>query len=242
MTLYRLGQKKKISDKEAEALAPDTFQKLVDQREKNMPTFKEVFDIIYQEELCTLSKSAAQGYRSWIKHFNSIYHHKISQISLADLQEIFDRDKAGYGTKVHMKVLVSKIFEYAVIHKYINRDDDYTEYIKCGKAKESTKHYAFSNDEIRALMSDNSDTAKIILIYIFTGLRANELLNIPRKNICLNTEFPYLVSGSKTDAGKNRVIPIHTFIEPFVKQLLMKRKKRIIDCTTISFHPYSPLF
>lgn len=40
LTLYRLGQKKKISDKEAEALAPDTFQKLVDQREKNMPTFK----------------------------------------------------------------------------------------------------------------------------------------------------------------------------------------------------------
>lgn len=239
LTLYRLGQKNKITDTEAEALAPDTFQKLVDQREKNMPTFKEIFDIIYQEELCTLSKSAAQGYRSWIKHFNSIYHHKISQISLADLQEIFDRDKAGYGTKVHMKVLVSKIFEYAVIHKYINRDDDYTEYIKCGKAKESTKHYAFSNDEIRALMSNNSDTAKIILIYIFTGLRANELLNIPRKNICLNTEFPYLVSGSKTDAGKNRVIPIHTFIEPFVKQLLMKRKKRIIDCT---YYQFSSMF
>ena len=32
LTLYRLGQKNKITDTEAEALAPDTFQKLVDQR------------------------------------------------------------------------------------------------------------------------------------------------------------------------------------------------------------------
>lgn len=46
-----------------------------------------------------------------------------------------------------MKVLCSKIFEYAVIHQYISRDDNYTDYIKCGKVKESTKHYAFTNEE-----------------------------------------------------------------------------------------------
>lgn len=231
LTLYRLGQKNKITDKEAESLAPDTFQKLLDQREKNMPTFKEIFDIIYEEELSKLSKSASAGYLSWIKHFKKIYDTKISRITLADLQDIFDNDKAGHGTKVHMKVLASKIFEYAVIHQYISRDDNYTEYIKCGKAKESTKHYAFTNEEIKLLIDNNSDEAKIVLIYIFTGLRASELLNIPRKNIYLNVDHPYLVTGSKTDAGKNRVVPIHAFIEPFVEELLVKKRKRIIDIT-----------
>uniref|UniRef100_UPI0025F37CE5 tyrosine-type recombinase/integrase n=1 Tax=Thomasclavelia sp. TaxID=3025757 RepID=UPI0025F37CE5 len=235
LTLYRLTSKKTITDKEASSLAPDTFQKLVDQREKNTPTFKEIFDIVYEKDLSKLSKSAKTGYRAWIKHFDSIWDKKISQITLSDLQYIFDHDKSGHGTKVHMKVLCSKIFEYAVIHQYISRDDNYTEYIKCGQAKESSKHYAFSMEEIKLLMNDNSDIAKIVLIYIFTGLRANELLNIPRKNIYIDSQCPYLITGSKTEAGKNRYIPIHPFIQPYVKSLLLKKGKRVIDVSYTNF-------
>lgn len=229
LTLYRLSQKKAISNQEIESMAPDTYKQLIEQREKNMPTFKEIFDIIYDEELSKLSASASKGYKSWIKHFIKIYNTKISQITLADLQEIFDRDKTGHGTKVHMKVLASKVFEYAVIHQHISRDNNYTEYINCGKAEESTKHYSFSNDEIKVLINNNSDTAKIILIYIFSGLRASELLNIPRKNIHLNTEYPYFITGSKTDAGKGRVVPIHPYIFPIVEKLLLKKGFREID-------------
>ncbi len=229
LTLYRLTNQKVITDKEANILAPDTFQKIVDQREKSMPTFKEIFDVIFKDELSKLSKSSSAGYNSWINHFKSIWNVKISKITLADLQQIFDNDKCGHGTKLHMKVLCSKIYEYAVIHQYISRDSNYTEYIKCGKHKESNKHYAFSIEEIKTLMNDNSSTAKIILIYIFTGLRANELLNIPRNNIHMDEPCPYLITGSKTEAGKNRLVPLHPFVQPFVKQLILCENKRIID-------------
>ena len=37
-------------------------------------------------------------------------------------------------------------------------------------------------NEIKRIRDDNSDIGKIILIYIFSGLRANELLNINRKD------------------------------------------------------------
>lgn len=83
---------------------------------KKHPTFKLIFDIIYEEDLSKLSKSAQVEYKAWIKYFKSLYNRKISQITLANLQEIFDWDKAGPGTKTHMKVLCSKIFEYAVTH------------------------------------------------------------------------------------------------------------------------------
>lgn len=39
-----------------------------------------------------------------------------------------------------MKILCTKVFKYAVIHQYISRDEDYTEFITCGKNQESTKH------------------------------------------------------------------------------------------------------
>lgn len=184
-----------------------------------------IYDIIFEDELSKLSKSAVNGYCTWINHLKPVWNMKISQISLADLQQVFDNDKCGHGTKTHMKVLCSKIFKHAIIHQYISRDSDYTEYIKCGQAQESTKHYAFSIKEIKALMNDNSNASKIMLIYIFTGLRANELLNIPRNNIHLNESFPYPITRSKTKACKDQLVPIHSYIQLFVKELMLYNKK-----------------
>lgn len=244
LSLYYLTNKKTITDKEASNIAPDLYEEVKKRRDKKIPTFNEIFEIIYKEELSLLSKSASAGYISWNNHFKSIHDRTINTITLQDLQDIFNRDKTGYGTKVHMKVLCSKIFEYAVIHQYISRDDDYTEYIDCGKTEESSKHYAFSNSEIKVLIEDNSDTAKILLIYIFSGLRANELLKIKRENIHIDEicnddgierKVSYFFTGSKTDVGKNRVVPIHDFIKPFVIDLLIKDGKRIIDINYANF-------
>ena len=51
LTLYRLGQKNKITDQEAEALAPATFQKLVDQRERICLPLKKSL-ILYTRKNC----------------------------------------------------------------------------------------------------------------------------------------------------------------------------------------------
>ncbi|MDO5812419.1 MAG: hypothetical protein Q4Q31_04905 [Bacillota bacterium] len=238
LSLYHLTVNKQINDKEAKELSPNIFNKVKERHDSKVPTFKEIFEILDLEEFVSLSKSARDGYNSWIKHFKLIYDRKINTITLQDLQLIFDKDKCGQGTKVHMKALCCKIFKYAVIHQYINRDDDYTEFIRCGKLEENGKHYKFSIDEIKCLRSENTDIAKIILIYIFSGLRANELLNIDRKDIHIDVicnddgverKVSYFYTGLKTEAGKNRVVPIHDCIKPYVIELLLHKGKRIID-------------
>lgn len=252
LALYQLAANKQINDEEAKELSPDIFNRIKERQDAQIPTFKEIFNILYKEEFSLLSSSSKRGYNAWIKHFKTIYDRKITNITLQDLQYVFDNDTSSQGTKVHMKVLCAKIFKYAVIHKYIKRDDDYTEYIKCGKDEGTKKHYAFSYDEITCLKELNNDVAKIILIYIFSGLRANELLNINRKDIHIDEtcnddgierKVSYFFTGLKTDAGRNRVIPIHDFIKPFVIELLLKKRKRIIDNTysifkDASFNPY----
>lgn len=252
LSLYHLTINKQISDKEAKELSPDIFNKVKEKHDSKVPTFKEIFDILNKEEFSLLSSSAQTGYNSWIKHFKQIYDRKITNISLQDLQFIFDNDKCGKGTKVHMKILCTKVFKYAVIHQYISRDEDYTEFINCGKSKESTKHYAFSMDEIKRIRDDNSDIGKIILIYIFTGLRANELLSIDRNDIHIDEtcnddgierKVSYFVTGSKTDAGKNRIVPIHDCIKSYVEDLLLCKRKRLVDKTYMvfkdsAFNPY----
>lgn len=252
LSLYHLTVNKQINDKEAKELSPDIFNKVKERHDSKVPTFKEIFDILDKEEFSLLSDSSRSGYNSWIKHFKQIYDRKITSISLQDLQFVFDNDKCGKGTKVHMKVLCTKIFKYAVVHKYINRDDDYTEFINCGKDEESKKHYAFSYDEIKRLREANTDIAKIILIYIFSGLRASELLNINKKDIHIDVtcnddgierKVSYFYTGLKTEAGKNRIVPIHDSIKPYVIELLLKKRKRLIDNTysvfkDAFFNPY----
>lgn len=240
LSLYSLKRTRNISDAEARSLAPDLFDRIQEKTQKKVPTFYEIYQILDDEEFSKLSKSARKGYGSWIKHFESIYNRPINTITLADLQFIFDNDNSKNGTQVHMKVLCSKIFEYAVIHQFISRDDDYTSYIKVADYKQSTKHYPFTLDEIKKLQSVDTSEAHILLIYIYTGLRAGELLHISRDNIHIDEKcdddgterfISYIVTGSKTKAGKNRIVPIHDDIKQFVIEELIEKKKRLIDCT-----------
>lgn len=245
LSLYSLKKSNSISNEEARNIAPNLFDRIQEKTKKHVPTFKDIYHILDEEEFCKLSKSARNGYASWIKHFETIYNRTIDNITLADLQYIFDNDKSKNGTQMHMKVLCSKIFEYAVIHQYIPRDFDYTSYIRTAEFKQSTKHYPFTMDEIKKLKTINTSEAHLMLIYIYTGLRAGELLKINRNNIHINEPcsddgsnklISYIVTGSKTDAGKNRIVPIHNDIKQFVIDELLTSDKRLIDCTYASLN------
>lgn len=245
LSLYSLKKSNSISNEEARNIAPNLFDRIQEKTKKRVPTFKDIYHILDEEEFSKLSKSARNGYGSWIKHFGTIYNRPIDNITLADLQYVFDNDKSKNGTQMHMKVLCSKIFEYAVIHQYISRDFDYTSYIRTAEFKQSAKHYPFTMDEIKKLKTIDSSEAHLMLIYIYTGLRAGELLNIDRSNIHIdeycnddgsNKSISYIVTGSKTDAGKNRVVPIHNDIKQFVIDELLTSGKRLIDCTYASLN------
>lgn len=238
LSIYSLQRSNRISEDEAKSLAPDLFDEIQKKTQKRVPTFKEIYDILYEEDISKLSKSARDGYNSWIKKFKLLHDRKIDTISLMDLQEVFDNKEVGNSLHVHMKVLCSKIFKYAVIHQYIPRDSDYTSYIRVAEYKESEKHYPFSIEEIKKLKALGTPEAHIMLIYIYTGCRASELIKIDRSNIHIDeycnddgTEMyiSYIVTGSKTEAGKNRVIPVHNDIKKYVIDELLRDGKRLID-------------
>lgn len=65
-----------------------------------------------------------------------------------------------------------------------------------------------------------------MLIYIYTGMRPVELLDIESINVHL--EERYMIGGVKTDAGKNRIIPIHDAIVPLIEYRLNQNRKYLI--------------
>lgn len=61
--------------------------------------------------------------------------------------------------------------------------------------------------------------AKVILFMLYTGVRTNELLNIKNSDINLINRT-VTIRISKTQAGKNRLVPISNRILPIVKDLM----------------------
>lgn len=58
---------------------------------------------------------------------------------------------------------------------------------------------------------------------IYSGLQPTELLEILPENVHLDEK--YMVSGMKTEAGKDRMIPLNNKIIPLVKNRYDPNKK-----------------
>lgn len=65
---------------------------------------------------------------------------------------------------------------------------------------------------------------------IYTGMRINEILNLKKTDVDLVNCT--LTGGSKTNAGKNRVIPIHSKIFPLIKDRMGNRTDYLIPNKT----------
>lgn len=252
LNMYNLMKdKQRVSDDQARMINEDVYDqvKYVEQKGKEIPTFKEIFEILCEEKF-KYQKSYGSKI-SWFNNFKSLHTRKINNINLHDLQEIFDDLKSKgrkSGTLSHMKILAMDIFEYAVIHQYIKRDDDYTSYINIAildkeenndskKDNEKERRIPLTINQIREIMKMDSLSAKYTLLYVFTGCRPIELLDIDTSKIFIDVEcdddgqkeiVSYMITGSKSDAGRNRIIPIHDNIKPIIQELLDKHPAYLI--------------
>ena len=244
LSLYSLTVNNTISKKEAMEIDPEVYQKVQDKMSKKVPTFLDIYYILDKDEFSLLSPQTQNSMHGAIKHLKKLHYLKIDQITLRMIQDVFDEDGSNHSTQVHMKTICTKVFRYAVVNQYISRDDDYTSYIRVPKYEESDMHRPYTINEILALKKADTPEAHIMLIFIYTGVRINELLNINRDNIHIDEKcdddgterlISYMITGSKTKAGKNRIVPIHDDIKQFVIDELLKPEKSLVDVTYANF-------
>lgn len=244
LSLYSLTKNNTISKKEAMEIDPEVYQKVQEKMSKKVPTFLDIYYILDKEDFSSLSPHTQNNMHGAIKHLKKLHYLKIDQITLRMIQDVFDEDGSNHGTQVHMKTICTKVFRYAVVNQYISRDDDYTSYIRVPKYEESDMHRPYTINEILALKKAGTPEAHIMLIFIYTGVRINELLNINRDNIHIDEKcdddgterlISYMITGSKTKAGKNRIVPIHNDIKQYVIDELLKPEKRLIDVSYPNF-------
>ncbi len=195
----------------------DAFKlKNIQVRAREKHTFEECYWAAFEQEKDKRSGAWVRGRKAYFRYFDSIAKKDINDVNLFMLQNIIDENKQfSIHTLKNMKACLSMAFKYAVICDWLPQDRDFTSYIKIESSDfvPEREHVPFTKDELEQLKRDRTMASKIILVYVFTGCRATELMNVERHD-------GYIVCGVKTENGINRQIPIHSFIEPFIDEVL----------------------
>ena len=126
------------------------------------------------------------------------------------------------NTKARIKSIFNAMFDYAVEYEIINknyaRDFTLPAEIVAEQEKNAQGHKTFKGDEIDLLWKNVEviPYVDIVLIHCYSGWRPQELGLIELSNV--NIDEWTFTGGMKTDAGANRVVPIHSKIRPLVKR------------------------
>lgn len=196
-------------------------------------TFKDVWLMVEKElEKSINDNKMTQGNLdslnfSFNNHLNKLHDIKINDIKYIQLQELINSATSrnttkplSYSAKGYIKTVCVKVYNYAIDYLEMPLQNIAIK-LNVGSKKPSDKHVPFSEQEISILWGmQHNDLVKITLIWLYTGLRPNELFKTARTNMFLDDE--YFITGSKTNAGRNRVIPIHKKIKHLINYFYLR--------------------
>ena len=108
-------------------------------------------------------------------------------------------------------VLFNQMYKYAIYAEIVSENK--SKYVKINKEDDIEHGTAFSEQELGVLWQNSANIdVQLILIMCYSGWRIGEL-----ENLEVNLDKRYFQGGSKTKAGKDRIVPIHPCIYNFVK-------------------------
>lgn len=185
--------------------------------EASVSTFADVYEMWSKKKYADASKAVIYGYSTSYKHSEPVHNMKMRDIRAIHLESIMQSVQGGYETQAKIKTLWGQLFKYAMEHDIVQKD--YSSFVKLRDKAPETKRDAIPKEDIIKIWEEadkGNETAELFLIYIYTGLRATELMDTLKENVFPDKRI--MIAGKKTDAGKDRKIPIHHSILPFIEK------------------------
>lgn len=215
------------------------------------------FSMLYKEWSAVayrnISKQTQDNYTAAYAKFTSLYNEKFRELRTAQYQEVIDyyaaphpaidqqgRPKPGTngehltapGLSVSslskMKFLLTQLYDYALQNDIVNKN--YASFLVLPKA-EKTEKDCFNDLELNKIEKAVGVVpyADCILLMCYTGFRITEFLEL--RPLSYDPNERILTGGKKTDAGKNRVVPVHPKVQGILDEWLGKGGEAII-CNT----------
>lgn len=117
--------------------------------------------------------------------------------------------------KANVASFFRKLDGYALENDIIHKS--YAQFVDTPTKNRKTKKTPFLAEEVNLFWDHIGNVnAEIMLMLCYSGMRVSELLTLKKEQI--NLEESFIITGSKTEAGKDRYIPIHPKIKPLLEK------------------------
>lgn len=168
---------------------------------------------------------------------------KMREVTVDHLQRIIDQDESKGLSKSSInndKVLIKSLYSYAMERDMVMKD--YSAFVKLPCVDAKFEKGAFTDlqmKQLEKLAADGFPWADTVLMLCYTGFRITEFLTLTR--FSYHADENYLQGGVKTAAGKDRIVPVHPKIKPYLNLWLSKNADTIIcrdDGSSVPTHWY----
>ncbi len=176
-------------------------------------TVEDVYNKWADRDYSKMSKSLVSCMKSAWKHCTPVYNIKYRELKAYQMQECIDKCGCGYATQGAIKNLFGHLDRFALELDIIVKQN--STLITAPPIPE-TKKVPFTEDEIQNVWKvQNQAWVDSVLCFLYMGWRISELLSIRTENV--NLQERIIIAGTKTRNGKNRIVPIHSRILPFIE-------------------------
>lgn len=181
-------------------------------------TFSQVYAKWLERHKERVSKGTLGCYTAAYGHYKDLYPAPFVDLVTEDWQGCVDDCTKGKRTRENMKALGTLLYKYAAEQNIT--DKNFAQYIYIGKSDQVSRS-AFERDEMKLIHNGalaGVKWADYILCACFLGFRPLAMFNIRKADY--DAEAHTIIGGVKTDAGRNRIVPVSPIIQPYIDKLM----------------------
>lgn len=184
--------------------------------QEKLYTFKEVYEKYFHEKyelsLREYSRQAKDSSNAAFKNCVVLHGKIFSELTYDDLQNNIDSyiGKLKHSSLELIKSLYNGMYKYAMKHGIC--DTDYAKYVEIRTPDDDEKGVPFTENDLKKLCNSDLPAAKAAVILCYSGWRISEFIDVK-----IDMDNLTFQGGMKTAAGKNRIVPIHPCILPYLK-------------------------
>lgn len=216
-------------------------------------TFSEMYHCMAAERFLKIAKSTQSNYRAAYKHCEALYDKRFVELRISDLQDVIrvmSEKGVGYASQKKCRQLLHHVYSYAVKYEFISPSADITRYIDIDKNKTVYPKKPFNVrqlNRVRALITEDNPLslwAMCVVMACYAGPRPSEFIHVLKTDVKLRQRF-FVIRDSKTEAGRNRIVPIIKKTLPYFQHWMQMPGKTLISDETgnpLSYHQYRSRF
>lgn len=187
-----------------------------------------------------LSTGRQKAWSDALRACSAIQDKKLWELKTLELDTIIQGSSKSAVIRADVRSLLINLYDWAL--KYEIVDKNYAKMTDIVSRPSASIHrIVFPDTEVQKLWNMlDTEGVDMILVGLYTGLRPGEICKLESKNI--NLKEHYMIGGSKTNAGKDRFIPIHDRIYNLIAQRVTTGKLFKVAGNGVTYNMYAHRF